>query len=386
MHYFAQATHCRFLYLVGQLGLGGLERQLCYLLANLDRVRYQPAVVVWNLNYRDKYYGDIEALKIPVYGFPPEWSPLAKLRAVRTLAWQVAPEVIHSCGFHTNFAAYYAAWKTGALAIGSLRGDFAIAKRDGGTLRGVLNAWWPTAHISNSQTSADATKRGSGFFAPRQVFVVRNGLDLKRFKCLPTYRKKDYVAAVGSLLQVKRWDRLLRVVQKLRTVATQDVRLRIAGDGPLRPVLEKLSGDLGISENVELCGAVHDIPAFLSGAKFLVHTSESEGCPNVVMEAMACGLPVVAMETGDIPYLVEDGRTGFVVSQGDDTTFVRRVSELLGDDELSLRLGVAGREKAEREFRLERLVSETLAVYRAAGWEDKNGHQSSHRLQSLALG
>ena len=112
---------CRFLYLVGQLRLGGLERQLYYLLASLDRARYQPAVIVWNLNPREKYYGDIEALNIPIYGFPPEWSPLSKLRAFRALSRPVGPEVIHSYGFHTNFAAYYAARGTRALAIGSLR-------------------------------------------------------------------------------------------------------------------------------------------------------------------------------------------------------------------------------------------------------------------------
>ncbi|GKS64539.1 hypothetical protein YTPLAS72_18430 [Nitrospira sp.] len=88
------------------------------------------------------------------------------------------------------------------------------------------------------------------------------------------------------------------------------------------------------------------------------------------MEAMACGLPVVAMEAGDIPYLVEHGRTGFVVSQGDEATFVRHVSELLDDEERCLRMGLTAREKAVREFDLERLIIETLAVYRALGWRD----------------
>jgi glycosyltransferase involved in cell wall biosynthesis len=89
------------------------------------------------------------------------------------------------------------------------------------------------------------------------------------------------------------------------------------------------------------------------------------------MEAMACGLPVVAMEAGEISYLVEDSKTGFVVSQGDEAMFVRRLAELLSDDDLRSRLGLAAREKAQREFTLERLVLETLAVYRAAGWRDE---------------
>jgi glycosyltransferase involved in cell wall biosynthesis len=183
--------------------------------------------------------------------------------------------------------------------------------------------------------------------------------------------KKEYVAAIGSLMPVKRWDRLLRVARNLKNVLGEDIHFQIAGDGPLRPALDKLADDLGVSRIVELRGAVHDIPAFLGGAKFLVHTSQSEGCPNVVMEAMACGLPVVAMETGEIPYLVEDGKTGFVVRQEDETMFAERVSRLLRDDELCLRMGAAAREKAKREFTLERLVSETLAAYKVAGWRDE---------------
>lgn len=364
-------TECRLLYLVGQLGLGGLERQLYYLLANLDHARYQPAVVVWNFNLSDKYYWDIEALKIPIYGFPAEWSPLSKLRAFRALARQVAPEVIHSYGFLTNFAASYAARGTSARAIGSLRGDFSRSKAECGVIRGALSARWPSSQISNSITSADAALCHSGPFTPKQVFVVRNSLDLKRFSCSnDTPKMRNYVAAVGSLYPVKRWDRLLKAVQKLKSVGAGDACFRIAGDGPLRPALEKLAGDLGILRAVHFQGAIQDMPTFLRGAKFLVHTSESEGCPNAVMEAMACGLPVVAMEAGDIPYLVEEGRTGFVVRQDDEGALADRITQLLNDESLCGRMGLAARAKAEREFGLQRLVSETLEAYKATGWKD----------------
>lgn len=362
--------HSRLLYIVGQLGLGGLERQLYYLLANLDHARYQPAVVVWNLNSKERYYRDLEMVKIPIYGFPPQWSPLSKLRALRALVRQVAPEVIHSYGFPTNFATYYAARGTGALTIGSLRGEFDRHKRGSGLLKGAINARWPACHISNSIPSAEAANRAFGPFRPQHIFVVRNALDLKQFACVTdTSQRKDYVAAVGSLVSRKRWDRLLRVVRRIESVSAGEVRFRIAGDGPLRPNLEALARDLGVSGAVEFLGPTHDIPALLGKAKFLVHTSESEGTPNVLLEAMACGLPVVVMETGEIPYLVEEGRTGFVVGQGDETTFAERVSLLLENNELCVRMGLAARAKAEREFSLERLVSETLAAYRAAGWK-----------------
>ncbi len=361
---------CRLLYVVGQLSLGGLERQLYYLLENLDHALYKPSVVVWNLNHNDKYYKAIEALEIPLYGFPPEWSPLSKLQSLRALTRQLKPEVIHSYGFYTNVAAFYAAWATGAVAIGSLRGEYEAHKRRSGVIRGMLNANYPAYHISNNTPSADAANRASSFFAPKHVFVVRNALDLNLFKCASEASgRRCYVAAVGSLLPVKRWDRLLRIVKRLRSVTGENIRFQIAGDGPLRSALEKLADELGISNIVEFRGAVHDMPAFLNRAKFQVHTSAREGCPNAVMEAASCGLPVVAMKTGEIPYLVEEGKTGFVVPQDDEAMFVERVSLLLGDDELCIRMGLAARAKAEREFRLERLVSETLAAYKDAGWK-----------------
>jgi len=363
--------HHRLLYVVGQLGLGGLERQLCYLLANLDHAHYQPAVVVWNVSHSEKNYRDIQALKVPIYGFPPDCSILLKLRALRSLARQVAPEIIHSYGFPTNFVAYYAARGTPALAIGSLRADFSLSKSEDGIIRGALNARWPSFHISNSRTSAEAARRHTGPFTPGQVVVVQNGLDLTQFSCSnKTLKVKNYVAAVGSLLPVKRWDRLLRAVKQIKEVLG-GIRFRIAGDGPIRSSLENMARDLDLSDSVEFLGAVQDIPSFLRGAKFLVHTSESEGCPNAVMEAMACGLPVVALKAGDIPYLIEEGRTGFVVGQDDARSLADRITQLLTDEELSVSMGAASREKAEREFGSERLVTETLGAYRIAGWSDR---------------
>jgi len=366
------STCCRLLYVVGQLGLGGLERQLYYLLTSLDRTRYQPAVVVWDLNHNDKYYKEIDALRIPLYGFPPAWSSLSKLKALRALTRQLKPEVIHSYGFYTNFAVAYAAWATTTLPIGSRRSEYNPRKQRRGGITRLLNAKWPACHVINSTPSGDAADYALSPFTSRQVIIVRNALDINRFNCVSEdSRKREYVAAIGSLMPVKRWDRLLRVARSLKDVLGEDIRFQIAGDGPLRVALGRLADELGVSKVVEFRGAIHDIPAFLSGAKFLVHTSQSEGCPNVVMEAMACGLPVVAMETGEIPYLVEDGKTGFVVRQEDEIVFAERVRCLLSDDELCLRMGAAASEKAKREFTLERLVSETLAAYKVAGWRDE---------------
>ncbi len=149
-----------------------------------------------------------------------------------------------------------------------------------------------------------------------------------------------------------------------------DCLIQIAGDGRLRGLLEQQARDLGVTDCIEFLGYTENIPGLLADARFLVHTSDSEGCPNVVMEAMACGRAVVATDVGDVPSLVEDGKTGFIVPRGDEATLLARMVTLMTDHDLCRRMGEAGRAKAERQFGLDRLISETLAAYRAMGWKD----------------
>jgi glycosyltransferase involved in cell wall biosynthesis len=168
---------------------------------------------------------------------------------------------------------------------------------------------------------------------------------------------------------------VLRIVDKVRRDGAP-CKVRIAGDGPERERLERQAYDLGISEYVEFLGVTVDVPGLLEKSRFLVHASDTEGCPNAVMEAMACGRPVVATDAGDVSLLVEDGKTGFVVRRGDEETFGQRVIQLMLDEELCHRMGVAARVIAEREFGLDHLVTRTLDAYRAAGWRDSHSAHS----------
>ena len=107
----------------------------------------------------------------------------------------------------------------------------------------------------------------------------------------------------------------------------------------------------------------------MADATFVVHTSDHEGCPNAIMEGMACGRAVVATDAGDVSSLIDDGETGFVALRGDHALIVDRMAKLMTDRDLCRRMGLAGRAKAEKEFGLDRLFSQTLAAYQAAGWK-----------------
>src|SRR6185295_7581303 len=174
-----------------------------------------------------------------------------------------------------------------------------------------------------------------------QVLVVRNGLDVSTFVCDPRLPERTHVVGAGRLVPQKRWDLLVSAVQRV-TAAGHDVHVTVAGEGPLGGELEALARRLGVADRVRFMGLSRDVPQLLAGASFLVLASDYEGCPNVVMEAMACGRAVVATEAGDVPYLVEDGVTGFVVRPGDLDGLVARMTALARSPELGARMGRAG--------------------------------------------
>jgi glycosyltransferase involved in cell wall biosynthesis len=209
-----------------------------------------------------------------------------------------------------------------------------------------------------------------GYFLPSQVSVVRNGIDLERFSFSPIPAKTPVdILGVGYLLPVKRWDLLLNAVAELRKRGIE-CRTQIAGDGPLRSELEQIVKDLGIAHCVKLVGHTDNVAKLFAEAAFVVHTADSEGCPNAVMEAMACGRATVAMDAGDIPLLIDHGKTGFVVPRGDTEALVKHMERLIADPNLCQRMGEAARVKAVTAFGLDRLVYETFQVYRASGWRN----------------
>ncbi len=360
--------NCRLLYLVGQLGLGGMERQLFYLIGSMDRRRYKPIVAVWGSSPDDHYAPLIRALEVPVVTLGTKPTRLGKWQVLCSLVSDLQPEVIHSYSFYTNILAWWAARGTVAIPIGSVRGKFPLGSRDVGNVARRLCGRWPPGQVYNSFSAQQEAKQSTTIFRPRRIYVVTNGIDLDRFSPRP-HPQYGYILAVGSLLPVKRWDRLLRAVAHLAGRGLE-LEVRHAGSGPLREELEAMARGLHVEHLFRFMGNRHDIPDLLAGAAFLVHTAENEGCPNVIMEAMACGRAVVATGAGDAPYLIDDGKTGFVVPQKEETALADHIATLLNNRELCRRMGDAGRRKAEQALGLGRFRNQVFEAYRAEGWKD----------------
>jgi glycosyltransferase involved in cell wall biosynthesis len=165
----------------------------------------------------------------------------------------------------------------------------------------------------------------------------------------------------------KRVDRFLAIFARVRSATTQRVRAIIIGDGCERGFLEQRSRELGLtSDDVEFRGWVVVTAEAYRNADVLVLTSDNEGTPNVVMEAMSAGLPVVATRVGGVADLVRHDETGFLADTTDEDAMVAALLALVEDESLRRTMGLAGRAFIEANHALQHLPGRLASLYAAA--------------------
>lgn len=203
--------------------------------------------------------------------------------------------------------------------------------------------------------------------APGRIAHICNGVDIERFRPAPGPTGHFVVGSVARLQAVKDQSTLLRAVALLlqRQPALRDrLRLRLVGDGPERGVLERLVGELGIGPVTALPGFRDDVPAELQGLSVFALPSLNEGISNTILEAMACGLPVVATNVGGNPELVADGQTGSLVPVQDVAALAEALGRYASDPGLLAAQGAAARRRAEQQFSIPRMLDDYADLYR----------------------
>jgi glycosyltransferase involved in cell wall biosynthesis len=181
-----------------------------------------------------------------------------------------------------------------------------------------------------------------------------------------------HVVSVGWLRWLKGYEYALLAIAELAAEGVP-VTFEIAGGDPLidmneesdRARIDHTARSLGLDGNVRLLGHLEhaEVAARLQRADVLLHSSLSEGLPNVVLEAMACGLPVVATDVGGTREAVRDGVEGMIVPPRDPHAAAIALRTLWRDPELRERMGRAGRARAEAEFTIERLTTQWAELY-----------------------
>jgi glycosyltransferase involved in cell wall biosynthesis len=140
--------------------------------------------------------------------------------------------------------------------------------------------------------------------------------------------------------------------------------LVVLGEGPQRAELEALARSLGVAERVRFPGRVGDVAALLRDAEVLVHPARWEGFGLAVLEAMLCGLPVVASRVSSLPELVADGETGILVPPDDPAALATALGILLEDRAQAMAMGEAGLRRSRERFSVAQMAEQTVRVYR----------------------
>jgi glycosyltransferase involved in cell wall biosynthesis len=233
----------------------------------------------------------------------------------------------------------------------------------------ILYGVIPTHHVTNAQATRQTLLRSAPWLKPEDITVIYNGVDLDAFDhaeaaALTTSPDAIRICYLGGFESRKG---LVDLIAAWPEVAARvpNAHLLLVGRGPLEATLREQIQPL---PRVIMVGYRSDVPAVLKAIDLLVLPSYWEGAPNVVLEAMAAGKPVVATAVSGTPELVDHGRTGLLVPPHASAALAQALIELAADPAARARMGAAGREKAKTQFSVEAMVDHYVELLaRVAG-------------------
>jgi glycosyltransferase involved in cell wall biosynthesis len=334
----------RIAFIITGLSTGGAETMLLKLLERLDRQRFSAYVI--SLTNLGELAPRIEALGIPVAALgmrPGLPSPSGFIRLVHLLR-NLRPDVVHTWMYHADLLGGLAARIAGVSAIGWCirnsnldRDKTKLATRVVVGLCALTSKWVPSRILSCSEMAREIHV-SRGYVAEKMV-VVPNGFDLARFKPDSDVRSRiraelgvaDQAPLVGL---IGRFDRLKNHVGFFEAVGLlhkrmPQVHLVLAGQGvdTENSVLMQVAAEARVSANTHFLGLRNDMPSLMAALDVLALPSFGEAFPNVLGEAMACGVPCVVTDVGDSASIVGD--VGRVVASGDMIGLAREMEALL---------------------------------------------------------
>ncbi|MEQ1761675.1 MAG: glycosyltransferase [Pyrinomonadaceae bacterium] len=357
---FAYVGDMNVTFVVGTLARGGAEKQLVFMLRALKSAGIRCRVLC--LTKDEAYENEINDL-----GTRVEWvgdsanrvvrlsKILAKLRNGRT-------NIVQSSHFYTNIYAGAAGRILRIPSIGAVRSDLTYEITSHRIL-GAMQISLPHCLITNSQIAyRRLLSRGT---SPERIEFVRNVVangESRHANGAAT--RHTNILFAGRLDANKRPERFVRMASVLNKQFPQlPLRFQIAGDGELRGDLQRLALDLGLSqEKLTFLGLRSDMEAIYRNSDILVSTSDREGTPNVILEAMAHGIPVVATKVGGTAEILNADR-GLLVDPNDESGLVNAAAALVTDCDLRNRLGSEGIKYVSQHHSLASLQEQLSRVY-----------------------
>ncbi|MEW6589794.1 MAG: glycosyltransferase [Pseudomonadota bacterium] len=369
----------RIVFIITGLSTGGAEMMLLKVLARLDRQRFAPHVI--SLTTRGELASRIAALGIPLdaVGLKPSLSGLSGFFRLVRLLKRLNPDVVHTWMYHADLLGGLAARLAGAKAVAwGIRNSNLDKDKTRRCTRWVvaacarLSSWLPVRIVSCSQ-QARAVHVALGYDAAKMT-VIPNGFDLARFKPDAAARVSlrtelglaadtPLVGLIGRFDPQKNHAGFFEAAGLLHC-RLPDVHFVLAGQGvdAANPALAAAMAHAGVAAYTHLLGLRDDMPRVMAALDVLASSSYGEAFPNVLGEAMACGVPCVVTDVGDSAYIVGD--TGRVVASGDMAGLALGLEELLAmpATEKAL-LGERARARVAEHFEIGKVVQQYADFY-----------------------
>lgn len=368
----------KVMFLVDTLELGGTETQMVQLAVRLKAKGHR--IVVGCLHPGGALTENLRSAGVPVVEFPKLGSLLSLqgayqiLRLTRYLRRERF-DVLHAHDLWANLMGIPSAYVAGTKVIIS-------SQRDLGHL------WWYTPfrtkviriiHLLASRVVANSAAVrdllvNSFRVPPEHVQIIRNGVEVEKFECVGADRRKILSCAEDDtrlVIMVANMHSSVKGHHDLVEAAWQvcrevsATRFVLVGDGEERPKIEQHVRDAGLLAHFLFLGSRKDIPELLACAELSILPSRAEGLPNVILEAMAAGLPVVATRVGGIPEIVEDGESGLLVPSQDPHALAEAILRLLQDRALAARIARNAQERIRARFSFDHVVCEFEEVYKS---------------------
>jgi len=361
----------RILFLTLEMDFGGLQRVVNQIVRRMDRKRFEPFLCC--LDRGGVFSDDLQDLGIKPYVLerrPGPFDARLFLRLLRILNQQKI-DVIHSQNGCSSYAAL-----AGRLARvkGIVHTDHGrlVPDKKSAMLEDRFSSCLIDRYVAVSEELASYLAGEMGV-SRRKLTTILNGVDSDRFK--PAC--KDEKGSIKTQLGFEEQDRIIGTVCRLDPIKNLEfmissmplvfknvpsAKLLIVGDGPSRRKLEETAVDAGVAKDVVFTGNRDDVEKVMPAFDLYACTSLSEGTSMTILEAMACGLPIVASAVGGNRSLVEKG-IGALFPPGDVEAFVKAATGLLLDSEASAACSAGSRERVLASYTVDRMVERYEALY-----------------------
>ena len=374
----------RVAHLINHFGHGGTERQLYLVLRELANSAQKNSaqkhrVIVFNPTPHESWHVELQNAGVDIRHMPAEVRgvPRRVLWLRRELApWR--PQVIHSWSLHDNPYAGLVGRLIGTkMRLGSLRNSLLT---EGVQRMGRFNRWLMLRSVERIVVNSKALVaelREAGL-ANENIFLLPNCVAVKSVAVktpetvadLTTLGIQENAPVVGVVANLQPRKNLLMFVRAMARVCESrpDVRALVVGqpvgaDRDYEATLQAEVERLGLKSKLIFAGFRPDVPALLCRLDVVCLTSDHEGMPNVVLEAMAAGRPVVATRVGGVPELIRDGLSGILVERDDDRGMAAAVLHLLDQPDTAAEIGRQAQHHVRDEHACERTAERLTNLY-----------------------